>query len=322
VRRRQRAAEHGVTGGRAAGRPPPTLCGPPPTARPRRQAHSPDASDLLPGTYMLARGWVTEAVLASFRDTAGQEADLDGWFQSPWVQAYVQARLSARSFGPSNLGKAVAAAAAALASFIASLVARLLAALQKSGVARGGAAAPALAAAGAGAAVAVAAAAMPVAEGRAPPQPHRAAPAAEPEPEPAAAQAQQAGPRAAAVEAQFQAEAAEAVLEFDRSKLEKEVVTIAELKRRLGAVLSEGQDGTSPADKWRQAGGDGGAAAGEAADKEEDGARRWGGRQGRGLLPRALSLLHPTACARQLESQLLRRSLYHAHPPPLTPLRG
>ena len=40
--------------------------------------------------YTLARGWVAEAVLPSFRDTANKEVDLEGWFQSPWVQAYAQ----------------------------------------------------------------------------------------------------------------------------------------------------------------------------------------------------------------------------------------
>jgi hypothetical protein len=48
---------------------------------------------------MLARGWVGEAVLASFRDTAGEEADLEAWFQSPWVQAYVQVGRAPRRRG-------------------------------------------------------------------------------------------------------------------------------------------------------------------------------------------------------------------------------
>lgn len=56
------------------------------------QEHSPDGDDLLPGVYTLASGWVNEAVLASFRDSAGSEADLEGWFASPWVQAYAQVR--------------------------------------------------------------------------------------------------------------------------------------------------------------------------------------------------------------------------------------
>lgn len=75
------------------------------------------------------------------------------------------------------------------------------------------------------------------------------------------------GVGAAAVQAQFEEEGEKAVIEFDRSKLEKEVVTIAELKRRLGAVLSDGEDGTSAADRWRQPAG---------VDDEEGEGGNWG----------------------------------------------
>ncbi|GBF87573.1 accumulation and replication of chloroplast-related protein [Raphidocelis subcapitata] len=258
--------------------------------------HSPDPSDLLPGVYTLARGWVAEAVLPSFRDTAGSEVDLEGWFQSPWVQAYAQARSLTGSISPGGAATALRAALAALFAFAAAVVARVVAAF---GAAlsgqqrRGQAAAPAAAAAPAGGDAANPA---PRRRVRMAPPAARTAGAAQEERAPrgsraaaaaasaaaAAASAAAASDAAAAAEpdqqqrrqravastrAQFEKEAEDSVLEFDRSKLEQEVVTVAELKRRLGAVLSDG-DGAA-ADKWRRGGGDEQAAA-EGEDDDTD----------------------------------------------------
>ena len=234
----------------------------------------------MPGAYALAHGWVAEAVLPSFRESAGGGAapDLDGWFASPWVQAHAQARLALSSLNPLNL---VRAAAAAVAACFAMLAARVL-----------GGGGRAEARDGEGAYASAAAAAPARRERRR---------------DDADADADAAAPAAAAgaegVAAAFEREAEDAVLEFDRSKLEKEVVTVAELKRRLNAVLADDGAGESAADKWRQ------QAAREQEEADDDAeyigarARRTNGSS----LPHPCPLLLPAACSGLRPSSNARR---------------